>query len=339
MKTRRMTSRVIAQLMTAGAVSATLAACGGGGGDGSSGGAGAGVNGVGDIEAGVTTGDRDVNGDGVIDVSVGDIDGDGFEDFDIDGDQNFDTKLGDTNFDGSTDFDVNADGEADFDIDGDGTVDRSVIGEDGFLAGYDTNGNGEADVDTGGEAFAPTFIEPSAANPCGSQPSGDPDSSNFLWQDNCQVSQANQFATSQYTKGIQRIVWCSGFTGNAAANISLEAFADGIFGNNTRLAVEAFQSSVGETDDGVVGQNTWAALQDALGEQLEPGDEGALMSETGESFYDAYTIDGERCGGQALFYNQVPISQDGLGVEDPLGWFMAQSLGSRVLIDFTIEAP
>jgi len=334
MKTRRITPRNLARLMTAGAVTAALAACGGGSGDSNIGSSG--VNGVGDIVEGVNTGDRDVNGDGVVDTSVGDLDGDGFEDFDIDGDGNFDTKLGDRDFDNRTDFDVNADGESDFDADRDGTVDLSVIGDDGFVAGYDTDGNGSADVDAQGERFPPEFIEPSTANPCGSQASGDPVSGTFDWQDNCQVSQANQFANSQYTKGIQRVVWCAGFEGNSAAT-TVEDFADGIFGNNTQLAVEAFQRSVDEDDDGVVGPRTWASLQEALGEALPVGAEGAVSSD--ESFFDAYTVAGERCGGRALFYNQVPTSADGLSVEDPAGWFMAETLGSRSLIDFTIDAP
>jgi len=310
-----------------------LAACGGGSGDSNIGSSG--VNGVGDIVEGVNTGDRDVNGDGVEDTSLADFDGDGFEDFDIDGDGIRDDKLGDINSDSRTDFDVNFDGEADFDIDGDGTVDRSVIDDDSSV-GYDTNGDGSADVDANGEAFAPEFVEPSAANPCGSQAPGDPRSETFVWQDNCQVSQANQFATSQYTQGIQRVVWCAGFEGNSPAT-TVEAFADGIFGPNTQLAVEAFQASVDETEDGIVGPSTWAALQEALGEALPAGAEGAVSSD--ESFFDAYTVAGERCGGRALFYNQVPTSADGLGVEDPAGWFMAETLGSRSLIDFTIDAP
>lgn len=348
MVTRRFVTGPMPRLVLAGAVSAVLASCGGGSGDGT----GGGVNGVGDIDDGVLLGNRDVNGDGVLDISFGDIDGDGFEDYDIDGDGNPDTKLGDVDFDGRTDFDVNADGEADFDIDGDGTVDVSVFDDDGFFAGYDVDGNGSADVDSFGDPIVtePEFIEPSAANPCGSQPDGDPDSDNNLWNDNCQISRVNQFASSQYTRGIQRVVWCSGFEGNSSAT-TVDAFADGIWGANTQLAVEAFQEAAninGQTSmtssaapnapatavpvltgDGVVGPNTWAKLQQAL--SATPLQQVTL---TGSGpWYESYTVPNGRCSTQALFWNEITA------VADPLGWTLAASAGSPTRVSFSIDAP
>lgn len=35
---------------------------------------------------------------------------------------------------------------------------------------------------------------------------------------------------------------------------------DGIFGNQTRIAVQNFQARNGLTPDGIVGQNTWRKL-------------------------------------------------------------------------------
>lgn len=39
---------------------------------------------------------------------------------------------------------------------------------------------------------------------------------------------------------------------------------DGIFGTATQTAVRSYQSSVGLTADGIVGCNTWRALQEAV---------------------------------------------------------------------------
>ena len=233
-------------LIVAAAVSATLAACGGGG------------SGDDDPFA-----DGDINDDGVPDTPIGVPDANGVQAYDINGDGLADTDLG-------FGYDVNADGFEDRDVNFDGVVDDSVLDADGNLVGYETDAlvedrDGTADSDEFGaplEEAGPTFIEPSAENPCGSQPDGDPDSSTPDWNDNCQVSRANQFANSQYTKGVQRVVWCSGFQGSSSA-ATVDAFADGLFGANTQAAVEDFQESEPNptTGDGVVGPNTWGKLQ------------------------------------------------------------------------------
>ena len=56
---------------------------------------------------------------------------------------------------------------------------------------------------------------------------------------------------------------------------------DGIFGKDTRTAVRQFQREYGLTVDGVVGRNTWAALEDALyaaDEEDEPEEESLFAS-------------------------------------------------------------
>lgn len=323
MKRRTLTTTVPKLLLTS-AITAALAGCGGS----SGGGSGGGINGVGDIEEGVITGNRDVNGDGRIDVSAGDIDGDGFEDFDIDGDGAFDTKLGDQNFDGFTDFDTNNDGERDFDISGDGEVDRSVLDDDGFLAGYSTDGNDDngAEVDTNGDAIAPDLIEPSAEFPCGSAAGDDPDSSTNTWADNCVVTGNNQHRNSLYTAGIQRILWCTGFDDPAVG--SVDAFTDGDWGPATQRALEAFQTDRGLTADGAVGPQTWQALRDSL--TTDP-----LTFATGGG-PEQYGVQGDRCATTPLFINQTSFenSQVVMG-----GWQLTTGENDATPIPFSIGSP
>lgn len=58
---------------------------------------------------------------------------------------------------------------------------------------------------------------------------------------------------------------------------------DGIFGKNTKMAVENFQGSRGLTVDGIVGPQTWKAL-----EPFEPGEAGEV--ETPEEKPTEYTV-------------------------------------------------
>jgi hypothetical protein len=70
--------------------------------------------------------------------------------------------------------------------------------------------------------------------------------------------------------------------------------ADGIFGTATRAAVINFQSSVGITQDGTVGANTWSALISGL--QLVQGNSGDAVRAVQQVLHDKYsfplTIDG-----------------------------------------------
>ena len=56
---------------------------------------------------------------------------------------------------------------------------------------------------------------------------------------------------------IQELLIAKGFI-----HVSKNDSADGIFGNRTKRMVMAFQAANGLTDDGVVGKNTWAKLND-----------------------------------------------------------------------------
>ncbi len=295
-------------LALATAVSAVLAGCGGSSGDEE----------LFDID--------DVNADGVIDTPIGEPDANGVQAYDIDGNGVADELL----LDGG--YDVNGDGFEDFDVDRDGNVDRSVVNANG-LVGYDlfdsdtdatTPFDGIAVVDEDNEPLGDGFVEPTASEPCGSEPGDDPDSSNNDWSDNCEVSRFGQWADSLYSAGVQRILWCSGF-GNAS---SVDAFTDGEFGPGTESALEAFQSANGLTADGIVGPQTWQALRERLTEfPLEFAQGGGT---------EAYGVQGDRCEDIALFLNEVTLSNDGALMG---GWQLTEGASNDSAVPFSIAEP
>ena len=248
--------------------------------------------------------DADIDGDGVID----DLNGDGFPDVDTDGDGQVD----DLNADGVPDYfgDSDGDGNNDLDTDGDGVPD-------------DFDGDGVADRIEGDED-GDGFVDPSAENPCGGTGGSDPDSSNNSWDDNCTVERFGQFEDSLYTAGIQRVVYCDGF-GEAD---SVDDFADGDGGPATFGAVEDYQRENELTVDGIVGPSTWGSLQDKL-VLVDP----APLS----GGYDGYTVEGLRCGGEVLFYQEVGAAASVTETPERFGWELASSAGSTTRVPFNIE--
>lgn len=158
------------------------------------------------------------------------------------------------------------------DLDGDGLLnsEEEALGLDPTLVDSDFNGipDGDEDFDGDGisnivEAIDETLFDeiPASAPPTADRCS-DFSSVNFQWADNCTLREGGTFATSSYSEGVQRIVWCTGFrTGNAT---TLTAFADGIFGPNTDQAVRDYQTDRALLVDGIVGPETWESLQEEL---------------------------------------------------------------------------
>lgn len=238
------------------ALSGALVSCGGGSGDSSK-----------------PLGDRDLDGDGVINSKDPDSDGDGVPDIDdtfIDWD-------GDQKDDDRSHQDLDGDGVlngADSDSDGDGVPDTA----DTFI---DWNGDGFDDKtllteEEANEGSQGEFTPVSAANPCGSDTTGtDNNSSNNDWGDNCEVKRSlkgGQFADSSFSVGIQRVLFCKGFA--EATDTDYTVYADGEFGPKSEAALIRFQQTIpGLDDDGIVGPRTWGALQSQI-ERLSEGQPG-----------------------------------------------------------------
>ncbi len=255
-------------------LAATLTACGGG----------------------TTTGEADGESGGGDSDSQSLIGGEN-EEIDTDNDGLFDFEealigtdplLPDTDNDGVTD-----DAE---DSDNDGVANLTEI-----LAGTDPAVADNPDTDTGGE-------DTQTADRCDDFNSDTPE-----WADNCWLHEGGTYATSSYTRGVQRILWCQGFDNDQ----DLNTFADGIFGSNTDQAVRDFQDANDIRIDGVVGPQTWGKLFEKL----------TLISNDGA--FDVHTIDGPNCDSStAQFYQEV---EGGIELK---GWKMAEFPGSTNLIDF-----
>jgi len=237
------------------------------------------------------------------------------------------TALGDQDFDmdgiiNSLDADADGDGIDDGD---DRFVDLNSDGLDDRTGAEDVEEVVVTDLDQDGDGFT----DVSSANPCGSENGTDNNSSTFAWNDNCVIersSSGGQFADSLYAVGIQRVVYCAGF--GEGSNYGV--FADGEYGPGTEAAVQQFQSAQVLTDDGIVGPNTWARLQ----EQLVVLEEGVVSSTP-----DAMGFEGGRCAGIPLFYLHTVPSADGLGIVGDR-WELARNAPNQnERLPFSIGSP
>ncbi len=266
-------------------LSATLAACGGssGGGDGTM------TGGTGD--------DTDINPlftDVTPPFPISDID--------LDGDGLYNTEEVTLGLDPNS-LDTNGDGTLDGDEDSDGDFISNI---DEATAGTLLDGFG----DTPDVTDTPVPVQDRCT---------DPDSSNDSWADNCLLKENGTWATSTYTQGVQRILWCGDFRNGNATTIG--GFADGIFGPNTDQSVRDYQTARSLLVDGKVGPETWGELRKEL----------SLIDTLSTSTEDAHSIIG--CDSATVqFYNQT----EGL---DFLGWTMASTPGSATAVPFSNAAP
>ena len=145
-------------------------------------------------------------------------------------------------------------------------------------------------------------------------------SRNDGWEDNCEINDSETgFNNSLYAMGIQRTVFCLGI--NPSSSASIEAFADGVFGPMTKLAVEEFQERRNILVDGFVGPQTWGALEDVL--------DAPVVFDTEYAQYSVRGAPGV-CDTEAQFYQRRTT---------PFDWKMARTPGSAEMILFSTDAP
>lgn len=236
------------------------------------------------------------------------------QDFDMDGLPN------------GSDPDADGDGTTDafdpfVDLDGDGLDDDSLLPQtdaESDIQDSDNVPTSECDPESGTVAFGQTTS----------------------WNSNCTIRRSingGAFADSLYSVGVQRIVFCAGF--GEAENNDYRFFADGEYGPASEAATQEFQASTpgALTDDGIVGPDTWAKLQNAL-TVLEFGD---LDEDTGEVSPDIYGFEDGRCEGIPLFFQDLTFNEATNQIF-LAGWRLAQNspdVDEAEALPFSIELP
>ena len=241
------------------------------------------------------------------------------------------------------------------DVDGDGILnaddpdyDPSDLDGDGILNLDDDDVDGDGILNEDDEDFVENdadgdgFSDVGDGDACGGESGTDAVSVNFTWDDNCLVRREGQapgegqFADSLYSVGVQRVLYCAGFgetTRDRDENgtIDVNDFADGEFGPGSETALVDYQRDRELTFvDGEVGPETWGELQGEL-QRID------TITDDGASF-DRYTVPGDRCGDEVLFYNALTFVDGGTSVMMD-GWELASSAGSERRIPFSTAQP
>lgn len=194
-------------------------------------------------------------------------------------------------------------------------------GEDGFDI---DDVDGTDDLDEVGDDVADGVIQVSDAHPCGGEEGSDNMSATPEWNDNCEVKRSlkgGQFADSLFAVGIQRVLYCSGY---GAGNSYID-FAEGEYGELSEAAAMDFQRDESLAIDGIVGEQTWARLQEKL-ELLEEGVPGENP--------DVLGFTTGRCAGIPMFYQTV-TADSLLG-----GWTLARNRPNEAEeVAFSYEKP
>lgn len=177
---------------------------------------------------------------------------------------------------------------------------------------------------------------------CKGRGGSDPDSSNNSWADNCVVEPFirnssdtdwvnGPFQKSYYVQGMQRILACREYGG---ASESIDAFADGAFGDGTVEALREFQADQGLIVDGIVNDETWAELQSLvfnLNNRVDADSDEAFIG-YGVTRVANPTTDID-CSQVSSFYGVLATE----GADLFSGWRLALTHGSLVPSTFSID--
>lgn len=214
----------------------------------------------------------------------------------------------------------------DADADGDGitdTLDNFVdLDGDGL---DDLSGETEAQANAGsGDNVDNSDV--TETNPCGIESGTDNNSSTSTWGDNCYIrrtSSGGQFADSFYAVGIQRVLFCEGYGSG-----DLQTFADGEYGPISEAALKDFQRAEGLVDDGIVGAQTWARLQEKL-DSLSLGQPGVTP--------DVFGFASGVCAGIPLFYQYTTVGTGAVAI--PGRWELSRNPPNTTqTVPFSIES-
>ena len=142
-------------------------------------------------------------------------------------------------------------------------------------------------------------------------------SANNLWMDNSLISQ-NRSPKSSYAMGIQRIMFCLGV--GTSAGSTFGAYSDGVYGPNSAMDVETYQNDKGLVSDGIVGEDTWDALQRDI----------SFLIASGDGISNLYGVTSVRDGCEGL-------SQFVEAIAAPSGWQLVAVPGEGTYVPFSVN--
>ncbi len=176
-------------------------------------------------------------------------------------------------------------------------TDGPVIGDEGLIDLGNNPGSGTLPTEA---STSPDVNDNEPSFDCGNDfdSATDPDSSTALWSDNCTLRDGGAFANSAYTVGVQRILFCAGFSDGQLES----TFVDGVYGPSTEEAVRQYQAERIDSSlspDGIVGPQTWAAFNTELEEVGVTANDFAVFRVQGGAcpevqFYQKLIRDGDR---------------------------------------------
>ena len=204
-------------------------------------------------------------------------------------------------------IDVNGDGilDAEDDVTGDGVVDN-----DDVVAFAVANPTDPMVTD-------PNALEGNIQPDCSAV---DCNSANDAWSDNALIAQ-NRSPVSTYSLGIQRILFCLSIGSTTNEGTTIENYADGVYGSRTAMDMESYQNSKdGLVADGVVGMNTWDALQRDL----------STLVASGDGLNQLWTVSSVRTGCENL-------AQFAQLLAEPMSWQLVAVPGGTTYIPFSVN--